>query len=213
MAPLIQTAETNKPEETNKPKNKQRTISIQPPNSGNNDPLSIPIDDRSLFAEADKIDAARQAQALNNPTDRVLSGDVPNDAGNVAALPVADPAIAKALTFLVSQGVRLLHVRFEWSEPEDDWKKEVGELGALLIDKYMPDFLKNSGPETALVLLVAPYVLENTLKAKPTTKDDQQSASGGSDSDPRAEGLRQDFFAESTIADAQARDARLAKSG
>src|ERR1041385_1815160 len=130
-------------------KNNGRKTSTLSKSSG---PDDLPTNDQ-LIDEAARIDAARANQDKANPVDQVIGGG--DAAGGAAPTeehhPTADPAIGMPLMFLVSTGVRVLHEPFDWTNPTDEWKNQVATLGAIVIDKYIPDLLRSQGEVMALV--------------------------------------------------------------
>lgn len=141
--------------------------------------------EQQLLNEAELIDAAAHSQDQKNPVDQIIAGELPGETPH--AEPVADPAIQKAMVVIVKLANELLTAKKGWDDPGDEWRNEVGRLSALLIDRYLPNFLEEQGEIVALCLMVGTYAAAN-LNAKAPI------AAVRSNGNPGATGQRQNDF-------------------
>lgn len=144
------------------------------PNSGSED---------QLLTEMGRVDAARSAQDTANALDKTIAGDPSAVPSPVVREP--DPAMVKTFQVLIGMGVSALKETRKWTDPGEEWKAQVGELCARVLDRYLPNFLQQQTEVVALAVMVGSYALENIIRESGTGNGDTGDA-----------GKRQDHFIE-----------------
>lgn len=129
------------------------------------DPNGTTSFDQELLEKADNVDRAIAANQAKGNLESAMSGDQAGPATETAAAG-PDPVITSTLGVLINAGVMYLHNSREWSDPGQEWKDAVAQLGARLIDKYLPDAAAQSSDEVALALLLAPWIFSNLMAKK-----------------------------------------------
>ena len=148
-------------------------------------PAGTEVDEKQLLADMSRVDKARSDQDNKNPVDQVIAGTADDGQPAAPAERQADPVMVATLGMLVSSGIQVLHLKYKWTDPGDEWKTQVATLAALLIDRYVPNIMKEQGEITALAVCIGAYVIENVVRQ-----------SSRSESDPGTPGERKDNFVE-----------------
>lgn len=146
-----------------------------------------PFYEAQLLADAAAIDHAAATQESKNPVDQVLAGELAPGATVETKPPEADPAVQQSLALLVGLGTAYMSTSKGWGDPGDEWRAEVARLGAVLIDRYLPNFLSEQGEIIALAVMVGSYAATNLIGKTATPAI-------GSNGNSRNAGERKDHF-------------------
>lgn len=142
--------------------------------------------------------AADRRLGAETPTDPVTAAEFPSPPAAAAPAPAF---LTQAVAQLVNKGL-ILSKLAGWKSPaipellsEDEWKNAVASTSVAVIQKRWPTLANDATPEFALVVLTAPWLLENLLplvikilfRGKDRDKDRDKEVGKG-DRDPRRDG-------------------------
>ena len=133
-----------------------------------NPAIGTTLSEQDILNRAKNVDGAIGKHQAAGQLEAAMTGDPA-----AAAQPAGpDPVMVQTLKVIVDLSVKTLHRRFEWSDPGDDWQNAVSDLSARLIDKYLPGIAAQQTEEIALIVIVAPWLIENLTRKKNVENDE-----------------------------------------